>query len=158
MKVRGSIERGITGDNYLSFEGIPYAEAPVGHLRFEVSRAKFNIVDLLVMLLNFFQDPLPIEPWSGVKEAKSYGQTCTQKAKDINDVTVSRNMSEDCLFVNVFVRGTSVPKVKRPVMVWIHGGGWFYGSGDDLEFGPDYLMRKDIVLVTFNDRLGVFGL
>lgn len=45
----------------------------------------------------------------------------------------------------------------KPVMVWFHGGGFLFGSGDDTNFGPDYLMRKDIILVTFNYRLGIFG-
>lgn len=64
--------------------------------------------------------------------------------------------SEDCLYLNVYVKSTKNDR-RLPVMVWIHGGGFMYGSGDDMQFGPDYLLRKDIVLVTFNYRLGVFG-
>lgn len=45
----------------------------------------------------------------------------------------------------------------KPVMVWIHGGGYLQGCGDDKFYGPDYLLRKDIVYVSMNYRLGIFG-
>lgn len=65
--------------------------------------------------------------------------------------------SEDCLYLNIYVQSIN-PDLRRPVMFWIHGGGFFCGSGDDFFYGPDYLMEKDIVLVTINYRLGIFGI
>lgn len=89
-----------------------------------------------------------------MREAKEYGLDCPQSDRDLNSQNYT---SEDCLFVNVFVGGTSIPSQKRPVMVWIYGGGLQVGDGDDDLYGPDYFIRKDIVLVTFNYRLNVFG-
>lgn len=63
---------------------------------------------------------------------------------------------EDCLYLNVFTLNTK-PLKKRAVMVWIHGGGFFMGSGDASFYGPDHIIRKDVVLVTLNYRLGVLG-
>lgn len=65
--------------------------------------------------------------------------------------------SEDCLYLNVYARSIENCSKKRPVMVFVHGGGFMFGSGNDLQFGPDYLLRKDVILVTFNFRLGIFG-
>ncbi|KAJ8682868.1 hypothetical protein QAD02_018660 [Eretmocerus hayati] len=64
--------------------------------------------------------------------------------------------SDDCLFLNVYAKSLGKDK-RRPVMVWIHGGGFQFGSGNDDESGPDYLIAKDIILVTINYRLGVLG-
>ena len=69
---------------------------------------------------------------------------------------------DDCLYLNVYTPGpwTSSDDARlqrRPVLVWIHGGGFVSGSGDDSVYGPDYFMRKDVVLVTMNYRLGVLG-
>lgn len=74
----------------------------------------------------------------------------------IDPVTRGLQGEEDCLYLNVYVKSTK-PHTPLPVMVWIHGGGFYYGSGDDILYGPDYLLRKDIVLVTINYRLGVLG-
>lgn len=65
--------------------------------------------------------------------------------------------SEDCLFINVFVPANVKPDEKLPVMFWIHGGGYYDWSGNDQLFGPDFLMEKHVILVTFNYRLGLFG-
>lgn len=64
--------------------------------------------------------------------------------------------SDDCLYLNVYTKNLK-PSKKQPVMVWIHGGYFMVGEGSDKMFGPDYFMRKDIILVTFNYRLGIFG-
>lgn len=64
--------------------------------------------------------------------------------------------NEDCLYLNVYTTDLD-PSEKRAVMVWIHGGGFFTGSGNVMYFGPDYIVPKDVVLVTLNYRLGVLG-
>lgn len=64
--------------------------------------------------------------------------------------------SENCLFLNVYTPSLKSPECKA-VMVFIHSGGFLGGSGDDATFGPDFLVERDVVLVTFNYRLGVFG-
>ncbi|XP_011495825.1 PREDICTED: juvenile hormone esterase-like isoform X1 [Ceratosolen solmsi marchali] len=130
--LRGVVERSFEGYDYCAFKGIPYAEPPVGQLR--------------------FRDPIPVKPWSGVRDATNFGPMCIQ-----NDF-MSRSIvgSDDCLYLNIYVKFVD-PNNHLPVMVFIHGGGFIFGSGDDLFYGPDYLLRKDIVLVTFNYRLGVLG-
>ncbi|EFN67608.1 Liver carboxylesterase 31, partial [Camponotus floridanus] len=98
-------------------------------------------------------DPVPPEPWSGSRDASKYGNVAVQidiiqKSEIIGD--------EDCLYLNVFTTDIKSSE-KRPVMVWIHGGGFFFGSGDSTLYGPDYIVKKDVVLVTLNYRLGVLG-
>uniref|UniRef100_A0A0K2TJB1 Carboxylic ester hydrolase n=1 Tax=Lepeophtheirus salmonis TaxID=72036 RepID=A0A0K2TJB1_LEPSM len=130
IRIAGKIER--TLDNVREFEafkGIRYAKAPLGTLR--------------------FQDPVPEEYGGGVINAISYGSSCPQISllgKYIGD--------EDCLFLNIFV--PKERKVPLPVMVFIHGGG--FKQGESSEYGPDYFMNKNnVILVTINYRLGALG-
>ncbi|KAK3919038.1 Esterase FE4 [Frankliniella fusca] len=141
------------GFQYLAFQGIPYAEPPVGNLRFKLRgllgrNAGWN--ELLVLLTS-----LP----------------------RVLKLILSYRVSEDCLFLNVFtpvvsaltdpnrennsamlVHLTQLPADRlRPVLVFIHGGGFVRGSSHPAVYGPDYLVERDMVVVTFNYRLGVFG-
>ncbi|KAK2584313.1 hypothetical protein KPH14_006704 [Odynerus spinipes] len=132
-KLRGVVEVNVCdGSNFLAFRGIPYAKPPVGELR--------------------FKDPLPAEEWTGIRDASKFGDVCAHR----NIITREVLGSDDCLYLNVYTRNID-PAVKRAVMVWIHGGGFYMGSGNDDVYGPDYLVRKDVVLITINYRLGVFG-
>ena len=92
------------------------------------------------------------EPWSGERDASRYGNMALQV-----DVTTQEVIgNEDCLYLNVFT--TKIESFeKRPVMVWIHGGGFLVGSGDANWFGPDYIVQKDVILITLNYRLSVLG-
>uniref|UniRef100_A0A0C9QW59 Carboxylic ester hydrolase n=1 Tax=Fopius arisanus TaxID=64838 RepID=A0A0C9QW59_9HYME len=131
-KLRGSRETNVHGREFIAFKGIPYAQPPVGELR--------------------FQDCRPPLKWSGVREATSFGDNCAH----IDLITYSIVGSDDCLYLNVYTPSIH-PEIPKAVMVWIHGGGFIFGSGDDTLYGPDYLIEKDIVLVTINYRLGVLG-
>ncbi|PSN50221.1 hypothetical protein C0J52_07808 [Blattella germanica] len=118
---------------FYAFLGIPYAKPPIGELR--------------------FKSPQPVENWSGVKDATQEGSICLQRPpNDSSDI----EGDEDCLFLNVVTPQieTDVPK---PVMVWIHGGAFMFGSGSINEGGPHYLMDHDIVFVSINYRLGALG-
>ncbi|XP_077282716.1 juvenile hormone esterase-like isoform X3 [Temnothorax americanus] len=128
----GTVEEDGYGCRYFAFRGIPYAKPPIGELR--------------------FKDPVPPEPWSGDRDAFKYGNVAVQL--DI----FSREIigDEDCLYLNVYTTDLN-PAEKRAVMVWIHGGGFFTGSGNAIIYGPDYIVQKDVVLVTLNYRLGVLG-
>ncbi|XP_058807483.1 juvenile hormone esterase-like [Phymastichus coffea] len=132
-QVRGGIRHSIEGYDYYSFLGIPYAKPPIGDLR--------------------FKDPEPVEDWTGIRDATKYGNMCWQFFAS----TQTYSGSNDCLYINVFAKSMKNIDKLKPVMVWVHGGGFMFGSGDDANFGPDYLLRKDIILVTFNYRLGIFG-
>ena len=136
--------RGITDDGIHSFKGIPYG-GPTGGP-------------------NRFLPPVPPEPWTGIKDVTRYGQSCWQPP----DVTPAAyhmlgalgigQMGEDCLVLNVWTPGLN-DRGKRPVMVWLHGGGFFAGSGDHAPFfdGASLARTGDVVVVSVNHRLGIFG-
>jgi para-nitrobenzyl esterase len=119
----------------LSFKGIPYAAPPVGERR--------------------WQAPAPAAAWSGVRDARTFGSKCWAAAPYGGPVETA-GVSEDCLFVNVWT-GASNTAEKRPVMVWLHGGGFQFGTGGSPLFDGTKLAARGVVLVTLNYRLGVFG-
>ncbi|XP_014225292.1 esterase FE4-like [Trichogramma pretiosum] len=131
-KVRGVPEMSIEGREFCSFLGIPYVKAPIGDLR--------------------FKDPQPMEPWTETREAMFFGPMCPQILRSSRMVVGN----EDCLYLNVYTKSAD-SAAQQPVMIWIHGGDFARGSGDSDIYGPDYFMRKDVVLVTINYRLGVLG-
>lgn len=131
-RVRG-IARPGGGSEFL---GIPYAEPPVGSLRWRA--------------------PIPVKPWKGIRDAKAFGAPCAQPVLgDWNraDAYVSR---ENCLYLNVIVPA-SPPGKLLPVMFWIHGGANLGGSGGGSLYNGGTLVNHGVVLVTINYRLGVFG-
>lgn len=116
--------------NLHRFLGIPYAQPPLGNLRFRA--------------------PLPHPGWTGVRDGTIMGEGC------IASVNVgSPTGSEDCLFLNVYT--PSLVGTNRPVMFWVHGGGFAAGSGDTWIYGPEHLIDDNVVVVTVNYRLGPFG-
>ena len=137
-RVRGVTDTSADGSRFFSFKGIRYARPPLGRLRFE--------------------PPLRHPGWQGVADASEHGSKCAQFP--LSTMNATRTGSEDCLFVNVYSRrlprqGSSEPGL--PVMVYIHGGGFFFGSANSDVFGPHYFMDEAVVLVTFNYRVGPFG-
>ncbi|KAI4468852.1 carboxylesterase [Holotrichia oblita] len=132
--LKGTTRTDINGRTIYSFLGIPYAKPPVGELRFKA--------------------PQPPEKWIGVRNATANGNGCYSRNM-LNMITGS----EDCLFLNVFTPELPAENTNslKPVMLWIHGGGYTSGSSDIKVYGPDFLLTEDIVLVTINYRLGVLG-
>ncbi|MEQ8860951.1 MAG: carboxylesterase family protein [Pseudomonadales bacterium] len=149
--------QGVIEDGVRVFRGIPYAEAPVGDLRWRA--------------------PRPAPAWDGVREVTDYGPACWQ-ATDAGDamflnalaegsgmpgygrwlITTLAGMaapevSEDCLYLNVVA--PVAPAEALPVMVWIHGGGHQFGSANPYE--SHSLPARGVVLVTINYRLGLYG-
>ncbi|WP_216216799.1 carboxylesterase/lipase family protein [Amycolatopsis aidingensis] len=123
--------RGTVAEDHRSFQGIPYAAPPVGELR--------------------WGSPRPVAPWSEPRDATEPGSPCPQPPGAVGEPP---SANEDCLYLNV-----TTPRHTRgrglPVMVWIHGGGFTQGNGS--MYGGAALARRDVVLVTINYRLGVFG-
>lgn len=130
----GKVE-GRTGQReMLVFKGIPYARAPLKDLR--------------------FKPPEPPKPWEDTLEALQFGPSAPQTTEDIS--SSAQKQSEDCLYLNVWTPGTD--DARRPVMVWIHGGGFTNGSGGgDWYDGSAFAARGDVVVVTINYRLGALG-
>lgn len=89
--------------------------------------------------------------WEGVRRATAHGPECTQK-----DASTNETRSEDCLFLNVYTKDLN-PKTPLPVMVFIHGGGFLTGSGNDKVYGPDFIVNHEVLLVTINYRLDALG-
>jgi len=129
-QLRGTLEDGVQ-----VFRGIPYGAPTSGAGR--------------------FQPPAPVTPWAGIREAVAFGPTAPQLAPPGG--TGAPDQSEDCLVLNVWTPATG-DGGKRPVMFWAHGGGLSLGSGAD-RFTQGLRLAKihDVVLVTINHRLNVFG-
>ncbi len=122
------------GQDVRAFRGIPYAQAPVGPLRWRA--------------------PQPAAPWTGVRDGTRLGPDCMQP----NEYPELRGtgMSEDCLSINVWTPALT-NRERLPVMVWVYGGGFTYGSGSHPSYDGEALARRGIVVVTFNYRMGLFG-
>jgi para-nitrobenzyl esterase len=124
------------------FRGVPYAAPPIGNLRWKA--------------------PQPVHSWTGIRRADAFGNVCVQNALkpgsfyQVEFYESPEPMSEDCLYLNVWTAASSASE-KRPVMLWLHGGGFVEGSGSLPSFNGERLAGKGVVLVTINYRLGVFG-
>jgi para-nitrobenzyl esterase len=117
------------------FRGIPFAAPPVGELRWKA--------------------PRPPRPWDGVRPATEFSSYCAQNVL-WDDMVFHGKPSEDCLYLNVWTPAKGAGE-KRPVMVWIHGGGFQAGAADEPRHEGTPLARKGVVVVTINYRLGVLG-
>lgn len=132
--------RGARSGAVAAFKGIPFAKPPLGDLRWRA--------------------PVAPEPWPGVREATDFGPCAIQSAipGDVGELIgiATGETSEDCLYLNVWTPG--LDDAKRPVLVWIHGGGNTVGAGSQPRVNGEHLARLgDVVVVTVNYRLGALG-
>ena len=116
------------------YRGIPYAAPPVGDLR--------------------WKPPQPVAPWSGIRECTAFSAFAPQM--EFLGVKLDIPQSEDCLYLNVFTPAKKASE-KLPVMVWMHGGGFYCGSGNEPYYNGLSLPSKGVVLVNVNMRLGPLG-
>lgn len=118
---------------YFAFQGIPYAEAPLGQ--------------------NRFKPPIPIQSFKNrTLDCTKEGDFCVQPDLFTKEIVGS----ETCLFLNVYTPCVDKGS-KLPVMVYIHGGGFVWGNGNTSENSPEYLVQEGVIVVTFNYRLNVLG-
>src|SRR5258706_809598 len=117
------------------FKGIPFAQPPVGDLR--------------------WREPLPVRPWVRVRDARAFGAPCPQRPGP-SAPGAAEMSKEDCLYLNIWTPEWP-PRVRRPVMVWIPGGGNIEGTASQELFDGQSLARHGVVLVSLNYRLGALG-
>jgi para-nitrobenzyl esterase len=134
-KVRGFEQNGVN-----AFLGLPFAAPPLG--------------------ANRWRAPQPVRSWRGVREATTFGNSCWQAVSPqgfgpwTHEYVVQGDVSEDCLFLNIWAPAQAR---KRPVLVWIHGGGFNSGSGGIPIYHGQQLANRGILVVTINYRVNVFG-
>ncbi len=134
--VTGGRVQGVVADGVVAFKGIPFAAPPLGELRWKA--------------------PQPVRPWSGVRKADHFGPSCMQDANFAKLFGAPPQISEDCLYLNVWTPARS-PADRLPVMVWIYGGGFVGGMTSIPVYDGTRLARKGVVLVSVGYRLGAFG-
>jgi len=128
--------RGQARGGHLAFLGVRYASPPVGALRFRA--------------------PEPPAPWSGVRDALAFGPCAPQDPLAAPGFKAEGPESEDCLYLNVYT--PAADSARRPVLFWIHGGGFSHGAGSQPSYdGGPLAERGDVVVVTINYRLGALG-
>ena len=139
VEVSGGRLRGLVSSDgrVRSFRGVPYAKPPVGELR--------------------WRPPVSPDRWEGERPAVAFGSCAPQpQVEDAIGGVPFAPQGEDCLTLNVWTAATD-PDERRPVMVWIHYGAFFFGSGSIPLFDGEALARSGVVVVTVNHRLGPLG-
>jgi len=139
IKIDAGVVTGTAGTSpeIRAFKGIPFAAPPTGN--------------------NRWRAPQPVAHWSGTRQATEYGPRCTQGGPPGGpNAAAPPPTSEDCLYLNVWTTAESAND-RRPVMVWIYGGGFFGGAGSEARYAGDGLAKKGAVVVTLNYRLGSLG-
>jgi para-nitrobenzyl esterase len=143
VKVQGGQLQGVPGKDaaITAFKGIPFAAPPVGDLRWRA--------------------PKSVAAWQGVRKADQFGNSCMQtivaeRKPWTYEFMTHTEISEDCLYLNVWT-GAKAAGEKRPVYVYIHGGGNTEGSGAVPSYDGEGMAKKGVVVVTVNYRLGILG-
>lgn len=137
VKISDGMLEGVTEKSGVhSFKGIPFAQPPIGELR--------------------WKEPQPVNSWTGVRKCDAFGYNPMQK-KVFGDMGFrSAGMSEDCLYLNVWVPAKPT-KEKMPVLVYFYGGGFVAGDGSEARYDGESMAKRGIIALTVNYRLGVFG-
>lgn len=132
---KGAVQ-GLTRDGVVEYRGIPYAAPPVGHLR--------------------WRPPEEHAPWTNIRDAKSFGPTCAQVTL-LGVFAGPANNNEDCLYLNVTAPNSmSSSNEKRPVLFWIHGGGFVDGAASDYDTSK-LASQGNVIVVSINYRLSLPG-
>jgi len=131
VRVEGGLIEGREADGLRIWQGIPFAAPPVGDLR--------------------WRGPQPVVPWSGVRRTTAFSPVCRQTAP-----WIKFPQSEDCLYLNVWA--PEAPKGRTlPVMVWLYGGGFYFGTASQPLYDGARMARHGVIVVTLNYRVGVLG-
>lgn len=133
IRVEGGMLQGISEDGLALYRGIPFAEPPVGDLRWRA--------------------PQPAAKWDAIRHAAKFGPGCTQAVRNTGG---GPGVSEDCLYLNVWTPAKS-PSDRIPVLVWIYGGGFNAGATSEPNYSGERLAKKGVVLVSIAYRVGLLG-
>lgn len=136
----GTLEGEQDTGNVRIFRGIPFAQPPVGDLR--------------------WKEPQPVKSWKGVRKALRFAPRPMQTAHLKDMLFRSGKYSEDCLYLNIWAPNTTpntTADEKLPVLVYFYGGGLYAGDASEVRYDGASMARKGIVVVTVNYRLGIFG-
>src|SRR4030042_1554570 len=136
VQVTGGQIEGVEKDGIFSYKGIPFAAPPVGDLR--------------------WRSPQPVVPWEGVRKADAFAPGPMQDTQFGAILGGPQEISEDCLYLNVWT-GAKKTYEKRPVMVWIYGGGFGIGMTSTPAYDGTSLAKRGIVLVSVAYRVGPMG-
>lgn len=150
VQTKYGILEGVQEEGYAKFLGVPYAQPPVGALR--------------------WKRPQPPRHWDGIRKADHFShrawQTVQEPPRDGQGINYAKEfyenpafmpeMDEDCLYLNIWTPDVSTDK-KLPVAFYIHGGAFLNGFGSEIEFDGEAFARRGVILVTINYRLGAFG-
>ena len=145
LKIDGGLIKGVVAENpgVYVYKGIPYAAPPIGDLR--------------------WKEPQPVIAWDSIRICDRFGHPGYQAVHYPGFYASEWGYgdespySEDCLYLNVYTKAPGDVNKKLPVALWIHGGGYREGWGTEPEFDGQEWASKDVVLVTINYRLGIFG-
>jgi para-nitrobenzyl esterase len=132
----GIVQGEVDSNGVASFKGIPYAKPPVGELRWKA--------------------PQPADNWRGALKADKFGPRAMQRPIFSDMVFRSNGMSEDCLYLNVWMPAKK-SNTPLPVLVYFYGGGFSAGDGSEPRYDGESMARKGIIAITVNYRLGIFG-
>ncbi len=136
VNTANGVLEGINDSGILTFKGVPFAQPPVGDLRWKT--------------------PQPVKNWEGVRKATQFGPRAMQRPIFGDMQFRSNGMSEDCLYLNVWTPAKTGEE-RLPVLVYFYGGGLIAGDGSELRYDGESMARKGIVTITVNYRLTVFG-
>jgi para-nitrobenzyl esterase len=135
----GQIAGSLLPSGVKAYFGVPFAAAPVQQLR--------------------WREPQPVQPWHGVMHTDRFAPECIQalRAHDINHYFGEEATSEDCLYLNVWAPRDLTAASRKPVVVWIYGGGFTIGSANMANYAGESLARKGVVYVSVAYRVGALG-
>jgi para-nitrobenzyl esterase len=134
--VTGGKVVGVVDGDTASFKGLPYAAPPVGPLR--------------------WKPPQPVKPWTGTRQADRFGKACMQEPGLAKQMGFDGELGEDCLFIDLWTSARTAAE-KRPVIVWIHGGGFNSGMTSVPLYDGANFARQGVVFVSVAYRVGPFG-